>query len=273
MNFIILYMTAKFSKIDFKWYKISIGASIGAIYVISSYIFLFYSSPMIIAKIILSVLMVCVSFRLKNKKIFFRTLTYFYIITFFIGGISFGIAYFFNVVTIYDEGILYVEEFPVIVVALSSLIALILGKYVITFIKSRRKIENLVYKIKVKIMEKNLEINALYDSGHSVNEPFTNYPVVIIEERTLENIIPSEILEKIKDNNFNFDDEWKSKLRVIPISTVSSEKEILAGFKTDEFIVYNEEKEKEIKNVIVAICNKKLSKDESYSALIGRDVF
>lgn len=272
MNFIILYMTARFCSMDVKWYKLSTGASIGAIYVIFSYVFLFYNNPMILAKIVLSFLMVYVSFIPKNIKTFFRMLTYFYIITFFIGGISFGIAYFFNVVTIYDGGILYVEEFPVILVAIGSLVAFILGKYIISFIKYRKKMEGSIYKIKIKIMGESLELNAFYDSGHNVREPFTNYPVVIIEKSVLRDIIPNKIIKNIENDSFDFNNEWKSRLRVIPVSTVSNEKNVLPGFKLDEFLICIDSEEKEIKNVIVAICDKKLSKDDSFNVLLSSDI-
>lgn len=264
-------MTAKFSGIEIRWYKLSISAGIGALYVIFSYVFLFYNNPMILAKIILSILMAYIAFTPKIIKIFFRSLMNFYIITFFIGGVSFGIAYFFNAVTIYEGGILYVEEFPVILVVIGSVISFILGKYITQFIKNKKNIEKLIYKIKIKLMEKEIELDALYDSGHNVSEPFTNYPVVIIEKKMLEQIIPEEIFIRINENKFDFDEKWKSRLRVIPISTVSNDKEILVGIKTDEFTVFNET-EKQIKNVVVAICNKKLSKEGTFNALIGKNL-
>jgi stage II sporulation protein GA (sporulation sigma-E factor processing peptidase) len=265
-------MTARFCSMDVKWYKLVIGASIGAIYVILSYILLFYTDPMIVPKIVLSILMVYVSFMPKNIKTFFRVLIHFYIITFFIGGISFGIAYFFNVVTIYDGGILYVEEFPVILVAVATLLAFTLGKYIITFIKYSRKMKGLVYRIKVKIMAKSIELNGFYDSGHSVHEPFTNYPVVIIEKNAIKDVVPEEVIKNIENDNFDFKDEWKSKLRVIPIATVTNGKTMLPGFKTDEFYVYIDGKEKIVKNVVVSICDKKLSKDGSFEALLSSDI-
>lgn len=272
MNFIILYMTARFCGIDARWYKLSLGSSIGAIYVILSYVFLFYSDPMILAKIVLSFLMVYVSFIPKDIKMFFRVLMHFYIITFFIGGISFGIAYFFNVVTIYDSGILYVEEFPIILVAVGTLIAFISGKYVIAFIKYSRQMKGLIYKIKIKIMTNSIELNGFYDSGHNVHEPFTNYPVVIVEKNAIKNIVPEEVIKNIENDNFDFKDEWKSKLRVIPIATVTNGKTMLPGFKTDEFYVYIDGKEKIVKNVVVSICDKKLSKDGSFEALLSSDI-
>lgn len=272
MNFIILYMTARFLGIEWRWYKLSFGSSLGALYVILSYVFLFYNNPMILAKVILSFLMVYTSFTPKCFRLFFRMLIYFYIITLFIGGVSFGLSYFFNVVTIYDGGVFYVEEFPVLLVALGTVASFVLGKYVVTFVRNRRSSQEFIYKVRIKIMDKILELDAFYDSGHSVHEPFTNYPVVIVERSILEEIIPSVVFEKLAVNEFDFDECWKSRVRVIPISTISSEKEVLAGFKTDEFFVCLGGQEIEVRNVVVAICDKKLSKDGAFRALLGRDI-
>ena len=42
MNFLILYMTAMFSRVEYKWYRVGIASAVGAVYVILSYIFYFY---------------------------------------------------------------------------------------------------------------------------------------------------------------------------------------------------------------------------------------
>lgn len=269
MNYIILYMTAKFCGVDFQWYKLSIGSTIGALYVIFSYVFLFYNEPLIIVKILLSVTIVYFSFFPKRLKTFIRLLVYFYSITFFIGGISFGLAYFFNVVTVKEGGILYVEEFPVILVAIGSCFAYILGKYIIAFIKHRKKTDEFIYKLELKILGKQIEFDVLYDSGHNVKEPFTNYPVIIVEKDAIKDIISEATYEKIKNGSEEIEEKIKNKVRIIPISTVSSEREVLVGLKTDESYIYSGNKKMTVENAIIAICDKRLSKDGKFVGLMG----
>ncbi len=269
MNYIILYMTAKFCGIDFRWYKLSIGSSIGALYVIFSYVFLFYNEPFIVVKILLSIAIVYFSFFPKRLKTFIRILLYFYSITFFIGGVSFGLAYFFNVVTVREGGILYVEEFPVILVAIGSCFTYILGKYIVAFIKCRKKSDEFIYKLELEICEKQIEFDVLYDSGHSVKEPFTNYPVIIVEKDAIKEIVSKETYEKIKKGNEGINENIKNRVRIIPISTVSSDREVLIGLKTDKCYIYFENKKMAVENAIIAICDKKLSKDGKFVGLIG----
>ena len=126
-----------------------------------------------------------------------------------------------------------------------------------------------LYKLKIKLLGKTAEIDVLYDSGHSVREPFTNYPVVIVEKEAIRDIVSKDIYEAIKSGNSEIADDFKSKIRIVPIYTVSSDREVLIGFKADECYIYKEKGEEKVKNAIIAICDKKLSKDGSYAGLIG----
>jgi len=266
MNFIILYIVSKFLKISSKWYRLSIGASIGAIYVILSYIIGFYNSTLVVSKIILSVVIVFSSFKIKSFSEFFKILIFFYSVTFFIGGISFGFAYFFNVSIIKEGGVLYVEEFPIIMVAFACMLTLIIGRWIVFLFKNRVSVEEFLYEIEIRLFDKNISTKILMDSGNNVKEPFTGYPVLILENEILKEIVPSEIILMIKKDEFLLEDRWKKKIRIIPVSTINLDSELKVGFKLDEARIYNKGK---IENLIVVGCDKKLSKDNEYHGLIG----
>ena len=104
------------------------------------------------------------------------------------------------------------------------------------------------------------------DSGNNVKEPFTGYPVLILENEILKEIVPSEIILMIKKDEFILEDRWKKKIRIIPVSTINLDSELKVGFKLDEAIIHNKGK---IENLIVVGCDKKLSKDNEYHGLIG----
>lgn len=269
MNYIILYITSKFSGVESKWYRFIGGAAVGAIYVISSYIVGFYNKPLIWSKIILSVVIVLVSFKMKNIKDFFKAILFFYSVTFFIGGVSFGLAYFLNVSMILDGGILYVDEFPIIMVALGTMLTIIIGKWIMILIKNKVKFEEILYEIEVTLYDKSIKLIALFDSGNNAKEPITGSPVLIIEKSALYKLVPKEILDKIEDDDFNIEDKWKKRVKLIPLSTVNSENKIMKGIKVDSLIVSIKEDEKYVNNIIVVGCNKKLSKEGKYQALIG----
>jgi len=269
MNYIILYITVKISGVQSKWYRIIIGAIIGAIYVIFSYIFDFYNNQPIIIKILLSVIMIFTSFKIKNIKIFLKTFISFFGITLFIGGASFGLAFLLNVSMISEGGILYVEEFPIMMVALGTFAAVISIQLICIFLKTKLKINALLYNVEIKFFDKKIVTTVLLDSGHNVKERFTGYPVIILENSILKEIVPNEVIEKIGNNNFEFDEKWKRRLRLIPISTVSDRNEVLIGFKVDEATIYVDGGRKVIKNIIIAGCDRKLDREDNYFALMG----
>lgn len=272
MNYIILYATYKFSNIKTKWYKLLASASIGSIYVIGSYIFDFYSKPLIIVKIALSVVMVCVAFDIFNIRTFFKAYLFFVGVTFFIGGAGFGLAFFTNTVVISEGGILYVDEFPIVMIAVGMAIALAIARWLFEFFKLEFNVEKLLYQIEIKVFERKILLTALFDSGHNTKDPISGTPVVIIEKEMLKELMPDETFEKICKNDFDIDEKWKKRVRFIPISTVSSENELIIGLKADECLIHMKSGEKVISKVIVAGCDRKLDKDGKYCALIGRDM-
>ena len=132
-------------------------------------------------------------------------------------------------------------------------------------------------KIKMKINEKQIETNAMIDTGNLVKEPITNTPVVIVESSLLEGIIPKEILNNLENilcGNLNnipqeIQEEYFTRLRCIPFSSLGKENGMLVGIKIPEIIAQNEEEEKKTSNIIIGIYDKSLTKRGEYRALIG----
>lgn len=269
MNYIILYATSKFLGKQEKWYRLIVGAIIGALYVIFSYIFLFFDKPFIVPKILLAICMVILSFKIKNIKEFFKIFITFIGITFLIGGASFGLAFLANVSMISEGGVLYVEEFPIQMIALGTVVSITIGKWLFVILKNKVNLKKFLYNIEITLCDKKLSTIAFLDSGNNAREVFTGYPIIIVEKNILKEIIPAEIIDKIEKNNFEFDEKWRRRLRILPISTVNSKNDTLIGFKADEGIIHIEEGDKHIKNVIVAGCDRKLDCEGKYFALIG----
>lgn len=269
MNYIILYVTSKFSGKQERWYRLIIGAIIGAMYVIASYIFSFYDRPLIVVKIFLAISMIVTSFKIKNIKEFFKLLIIFVGITFLIGGASFGLAFFANVSMISEGGVLYVEEFPILMITLGCIATFIIGKWLFILLKSKINLTNLLYNVEISFFDRKLYTTAFLDSGHKAREVFTGYPIIIVQRDKLEEIVPKEIFQRISKNDFEFDEKWKRRLRILPISTVNSKSDTLIGFKADNCIIHTESEDKYIKNLIVAVCNRTLDSENKYFALMG----
>ena len=144
-------------------------------------------------------------------------------------------------------------------------------------IKSKITTKDMYCKIKMKINEKQIETNAMIDTGNLVKEPITNTPVVIVESSLLEGIIPKEILNNLENilcGNLNnipqeIQEEYFTRLRCIPFSSLGKENGMLVGIKIPEIMVQKEDEEKKTNNIILGIYDKNLTKRGEYKALVG----
>ena len=118
--------------------------------------------------------------------------------------------------------------------------------------------------INIKIKGKEKKIKLMVDTGNLLKDPISGMPVIVIEHTELYDILPKELLnnlEKILGGDLkgipeDIKNEYLSKLRVIPYSSLGKQNGMLLGIKADEVKVEDET----IKNnVIIGIYNKALT--------------
>ncbi len=76
----------------------------------------------------------------------------------------------------------------------------------------------------------------------------------------------SNIPEEIKQ-------EYMSKLKVIPFTSLGKQNGMLVGIKADKIVINTSEDMKEVDKAIIGIYNKSLTKKGEYRALIGISIF
>lgn len=277
MNSIIIYATSIIIKQKPKILRLLISSIIGAIYSIALYITNYKIYTSIFSKIILSIIMMYVAFKPSNLKKLFKQVLIFYLTSFVFGGVALNLIYFLKPENISIKNGLFTGEYALKVIMLGALVALIIVKISIKIIKSKITTKDMYCKIKMKINEKQIETNAMIDTGNLVKEPITNTPVVIVESSLLEGIIPKEILNNLENilcGNLNnipqeIQEEYFTRLRCIPFSSLGKENGMLVGIKIPEIIAQNEEEERKTSNIIIGIYDKSLTKRGEYRALIG----
>nr|WP_278279571.1 sigma-E processing peptidase SpoIIGA [Clostridium sp. DMHC 10] len=60
---------------------------------------------------------------------------------------------------------------------------------IITFVKDRKDIYNLIYSVEIGVDNTKKFVKAFLDTGNELREPVTNLPVMIIERNSLDNIV------------------------------------------------------------------------------------
>ena len=274
MNSIIIYATVIILKKEIKILRILLGSIIGAIYACVYYISNMKIYSNIILKIILSLVIVYISFGSKGIKEFLKELLIFYLTSFTFGGVTFALLYFISPENVLFENGSLVGIYPLKMILIGGLIGFFIIIISFKSIKNKLSKKDMLCNISIVFEKRKVDINAIIDTGNFLKEPITGNPVIIVEKDVLKNVIPVNILENSQDiiNGEKIEDKYMAKIRLIPFSALGTENGLLLGIKPDDFYINYQGKILENKNVIVGIYNKKLSKNNRYNALVGLDI-
>ncbi|MGI6778738.1 MAG: sigma-E processing peptidase SpoIIGA [Acetivibrionales bacterium] len=282
MNYLILAMTAKFSKSKTSNLRLFLGAVVGASYVVIMLLpgmKVYYSA---FAKIVLSLAIVAVAFSPEKINSFLKTLAIFYVSTFIFAGAAFAFMYFNQNGGFIRNGIVYVFWQSKWTLLIFSIIMVgILARIFWDIIQQKFIKQRQLIQLKIVFEKKIIDLSALVDTGNSLHDPLTNMPVIIVEFNAIKKILPSDIqniFEESKENDLPAitgivsNSNWFSRFRLIPYTSLGKENGMLIGFKPDYIEIGQDNDIKGIKDVIVGIYNSALSKSESYKALLSPEL-
>lgn len=277
MNYIILFATSIIIKIKVKYIRLILASILGAIYSIIAYMSILEMYSSVILKIILSVIIVYISYNPQNVKNMWKYLVIFYMTSFVFGGAAFALIYIVKPQDILMKNGLFLGTYPLKTIILGTIVAFVVIVTSFKLVKFKISKKDMFCTIKININKVEIETKAMIDTGNLLKEPISNTPVIVVEHTLLYDCMPKEILnnlENILGGDFeNISEEVKnkyiSKLKVIPFSSLGKQNGMLIGIKPEEVTVINDENENKINNVIIGIYNKSLTKRGEYRALIG----
>lgn len=277
MNYIILLATGLIVKNKINNLKIFLSSLLGSIYAVCTYITKLEIYSTIIMKIILSIAMVYLAFDSKNIKQMLKQLIIFYLTSFAFGGCAFALLYFIRPQDILMRNGVYIGTYPLKIALLGGIVGFIIINISFKIIKNRINKKSMFCDVEIYLNDKVSKVHALVDTGNLLKEPITGNSVIVVEKEKLYNLIPNEILDNIEkiiyqNDNLEIDNEYISKLRLIPFSSLGMPNGMLIGTKVDKIKIDFEEEEINITNVVTGIYNKTLTKNGLYNALIGLDL-
>lgn len=277
INYIILYATGIVSKSKINQKRMIISSLIGAVYSVIYYILKINIYSNMIVKLMLSIAMVYIAFETKNFRVLAKKLVLFYLVSFVFAGAALGIIYMANTQNITIQNGMIVGSYTLKTILIGIVVAFIVIIIGFNFAKGKLSKKDLIYNIKIYINGKNVKTKAMMDTGNFLKEPITNIPVAVVEHTLLYEIIPKEILNNIekvlggdfKDIPEDIQNQYISKLKVIPFSSLGKQNGMLLGIKADKLEIEIEENIKEIQKVIIGVYTKSLTKRGEYRALVG----
>ena len=221
MNYIILFATLVILKAKNKWQQIRLLVSgvIGSVYAIIVYLDILPIYSGIIAKAILSIVMVYVAFNPQSIKQLFKQLLIFYLTSFIFGGCTFALIYFIKPENVQMRNGVFVGMYPIKVAIIGGVIGFIITQIAFKINKNKLNTKNTIFDIQIYYEDKTINIKALLDSGNMLKDPVSEIPVIIIEKEIMYKIIPKNILdyiekimkvEVVSDYDYLSDFEWKS---------------------------------------------------------------
>lgn len=166
-DFIILLSSSIILKRNTKIIRIITGSLFGSL-TMFIYFIRMNNIEIIIYKLVVSFIMLVITFNYKNIKYFLKNLYYFYLIGIILG----GLLYFVN------NNAFFIKNNLLIGIILSVL-------SVFVYIKNIRDLKTNYNKyIKVKLYFKNYKINlnAFLDTGNKLKDPYTFKPIIIVNK-------------------------------------------------------------------------------------------
>lgn len=201
--------------------------------------------------------------------------------TFIFGGAAFGLYYFFKDLGIMKNGVFYIKNYPIKILAMASFLVIMSSRFLWSLIQLKFTREELLFEISVSFGEGKVLTQALLDTGNALYDPVSNSPVVVIEYGELKRILPCEV-KAIFDNYLEDDLEnmteyistssWLDRFRLIPFTALGKTNGMLIGFRPDIVEVFIGESWVETSRVVVGVYNNRLSKTESYHALMNPEI-
>lgn len=274
LNYIIILSTAIISKEKINFIRIILSSILGGIFAILSYIERMPTFIEIVTKITISIIMMNIAFRkLKIKKLC-KVLIFFYLVSFTFGGIAFMLLFFINPQNIKISENRLVGVYPIKITILAGILGFIVISIVAQIIKNRMTKKDMICELEIFYNGKYKRLKTMLDTGNFLKEPITNADVIIVEKESLKDIVDNDLLDNIgtiiKGKWLDSENIYSYKLKIIPFTSLGNDNGILIGFKPDYIKIYSE---REIirNDVLIGIYNGKLTRNNTYTSLIGLD--
>lgn len=124
---------------------------------------------------------------------------------------------------------------------------------------------------------KKVNIHAIIDSGNLLKDPITGASVIVVERAKLEEIIEKNILDNLQsiitgEYQVLENEEYISRFRLIPFSSLGKQNGMLLGFKPDFAEVEIDGINRKLENIVIGIYEKSITKNQEYTGLVGLDI-
>ncbi len=219
-------------------------------------------------KLSFSAVIIFTAFKIRSLRQFFKLILGFYAVSFAFAGVMIAVW-----ILVKPQGMLinnstvyFNVSVPLLIVTCAVCYAVI---WLVQSAVSKRVPKNSVCDVTVAVGDKAVTCRAMIDTGNSLTDLFTGFPVIIAEYSSVERLIPYEYRTFYSKTGElpQILDAFSQRVRTIPYEAVGGGG-ILPSFKPDYIVIRNKKRKVKIDNVIVSVETRAMSKTD-YQVLLN----
>lgn len=220
-DFLLLLVVSIILRRNVRLIRMILGGLVGGLSIFILFLKI-NSFELFILKILISVIMILVTFSYKNIRYFVKNFFFLYSASMILG----GFLYFLNIEFSYkQEGLVFYHDGLSI-----NFIFLIIFSPVILYIYIRQGLNlknnfSNYYKVNIYLKNKKIRLNGFLDTGNKLKDPYSGKPIIVVNEKS------------IKKDNYNY--------LLVPVKTVSEES-MMRCIKIDEVEIIGVGKKKDV---------------------------
>ncbi len=265
VNYALLLCSSIIMKNSASRLRVLLGASIGAFYGLVIFLPEIPKIFELILRLAVTGLIVIGTFGFKNLRYFLRCFFTFFAVSFAFGGIMLVLwVTVAPVGMVYNNGAVYFD-IDLAVLAVSTVISFAVVSLISHF-TSRRAPKESMALVKVVRDNKTVSATALIDTGNSLCETFSGYPVALGEYGTFQKLLPTSVTDFLDGKEI----EPSADFRVVTHKTVSGTG-ILPVFRPDYIEVKTASRTVRTDKVYLAITKNNLAGGE-FSVILNPDL-
>ena len=222
-DFILLLSVSIILRRNISIKRLLLGSIIGGLSIFILFIKL-NSLELFLLKLLVSIIMILLTFKYKNIKYFLRNLGYLYMSSLILG----GFLYFLNVEFSYkQEGLVFYHNG----LSVNFIFLIILSPIIIyIYIRQAKNLKNtysLYHKVNIYYKDKIYKLNGFLDTGNTLKDPITKKPIMILKDNIIKKIDEFSLIPctTISDNSLI----KCIKVDMIDIKDVGIKKNVLVG--------------------------------------------
>ncbi|MWV45225.1 sigma-E processing peptidase SpoIIGA [Paenibacillus sp. HJL G12] len=284
----LLWLTAWIRKQRLRWWRITVSAAVGALYVVMMFLPELSFMYTFIVKFALSLLMLWIAFGFGSLQNYIRNMGAFYMINFAAAGGIIGIHYLLQNTGEIFNGIWYTASgglsFELKIgfwfTFIMCFVVLLWFKFVYS---TRRKLESrqeYMGEVDVEIAGYHISCTGLLDTGNQLSDPLTRTPVMVMEASLWTEKLPATWLERLSEGEPDklvleldeTDFEWRDRLRLVPYRGVNRGSAFMLAIKPDAVEIRIGDQTSRAVKVLIGLDGGKLCGDGSYQAIIHPDL-